>query len=279
MASQALEKKWLCALFVIAVCVFLSCKASKDSADDLLKDAVLSLDEIEGFRVYDDVYSISGEDVIPRHLSEEEKAKKLKQIAQDIEKAISIQEDINYAHFFLGLAYIGLRDQDRAESEFKQDIKSKLPNQSSFQLLSTLLLSSKKYSEVKPVVDDYMRHFPQKIEDAMGILAVTCFFEKDYDCAIKSSLRALSLDNRNADTYLLLAKSYMAVGDFDNASACFNKALEIDPSYSKEVEKYKSLHPSQGSPPGATGRGGPGKLVPRMRSTTGPESGPKKVYP
>lgn len=67
------------------------------------------------------------------------------------------------------------------------------------------------------------------------------YYSKDFTAAEKLCLEMLSKEPKNAEVWMLLAKTYFAAGKYPQAKACFKRVVEIDNSKYKEVNHYLSL--------------------------------------
>ncbi len=63
-----------------------------------------------------------------------------------------------------------------------------------------------------------------------GLKKANEFYQnKDYELAIKECQKAIARDSLNAEAYLMMGKSYKALGKKDSAMTCLKKAYQVQP--------------------------------------------------
>jgi len=130
---------------------------------------------------------------------------------------------------------------DEAKTELLTAIKLDPKYIGAYQNLATLELNQKLYTEsaahwkkvLDLTADTNMAEINQRRELAFFNLGQISYIQKDFVGAIGYFNQAIRIKKDASDTYLLLAKSYMELGENEQAMDKINAALAFDPKYAE----------------------------------------------
>jgi tetratricopeptide (TPR) repeat protein len=144
-------------------------------------------------------------------------------------------------HSQLAEALAAAGQLDQAKAELMAAIGLKEDYVGAYQNLATIEMMQKQFDAAAVhwqkvldlTADSQMQDVNQRRDIAYFNLGTIAYIKKDYVGAVGYFNAALRIRKDASDTYLLLAKSYMALGQNDQAMDKINGALAFDPNYAE----------------------------------------------
>ena len=155
------------------------------------------------------------------------------------DKACELAPDVMNIEIFRALNYMALRNNDKA-LELLLEAMKKYPSQYLILFNIGLLYYQKgNYDAAKEFLSDaYSLHQDAEI---MNALALTFFELKEYENSKNLALKLIAQYPDNINVLLLLAKSFIELGDAQNSIQYLEKIMQIFPEQPEAKELYERI--------------------------------------
>ncbi|WP_018238230.1 adenylate/guanylate cyclase domain-containing protein [Ensifer sp. BR816] len=157
------------------------------------------------------------------------------------QRAVAMDEDEPTAHWALGVAYLWIRELDRAEAEVERGLALS-PNSVEFLLLKAATQTfSGDPSGALETLDTSMQLDPHYPEITLQFLADARFSLGQYAQAIAAIEQRLARNPQSETAYALLASCYGHLGRLEESRQAWKRVLQINPGFS--VERRRRILP------------------------------------
>lgn len=162
-----------------------------------------------------------------------------KQAVPYFQKAIALNPSQNRWLYELALMYYGMHDDqnslkymlEAAEKGYKRD-NEYLEN------LGIAYLNAKRFDEGSAILKEALQRRPSDM-NLLNMLAEAHYDAKKYTEAINYWDQLLALDKENASALYMIGLSYQKKGEKEKGIALCDKAIQMDPSLSKNKQKIE----------------------------------------
>jgi tetratricopeptide (TPR) repeat protein len=160
---------------------------------------------------------------------------KLNEAIVAIQKAIAADPGDAVAYNALGVIYSQQGDYEKAMEQFDQAISLKQPYYKAIYNKFNLLLGGGKMDEAIKLLEGVVEKYPDHADGFIN-LGVLAGRRGEIDKAIGYFDKAIALDSRDFDAYFKKGQLLVVQKRYDEALACFQKVLEIEPRYSPATQ-------------------------------------------
>jgi len=145
---------------------------------------------------------------------------------QLLKRATELDPKNKYAWFFLGSAYLGLRQNDDAIAAFNKQIEINPYDEYAYNALGYAYTQKRNYEQAVVAYNKQIEINPLDQRAHAGLGAMYSEWHK-YDLAAAELEKATSLTPNNADLQVSLGDAYLNLGQDDKALATFDHAVEL----------------------------------------------------
>jgi len=216
---------------------------SKQEARALFLNAVSTLAKIGGIGAFE---APQGQAPFPRYrptnnLTPDQSQQMLDETIRKLIKAFRLDPSLKESHHFLGVAYILANQSNNAIEALTKAIDVIPQKESSYVYLCSVLWSNERFDKAHKVANKFLEKYPDKRLKGLTLIGTTYYHQADYQNAIKTGKKIISIDDQNTAGHLLIANSYYMLGNKDIAENEFRKIIELNPQMAKEVERIKKI--------------------------------------
>ncbi len=167
------------------------------------------------------------------------KKDKYDEALEELKKAISLDDTIYQAHFYMGVAYYEKKQYKEAEAPLLKAISMKEKYAKAYRILAAVYEKSGKKEE--------SAKYTKMAQEAGGKTAIDAYNEGIFafnagktDEAISAFEEAVKLDAKMSDSYYRLGLCYLNKGDNAKATAALEKYIKLSPN-GKDAETAKAI--------------------------------------
>lgn len=131
-------------------------------------------------------------------------------------------------HYYLGLVFSASKKIDLAAIEMEKALSLKEDFEDAWKELCFMQVREKDYDAAQAVAQRFTDAFPDAAS-AWQLHGMVLNMKKDYQKAIKSIHKSLSLDSSNAYSWFELGSAFERNKQIDSAAAAFKKVLKLHP--------------------------------------------------
>jgi tetratricopeptide (TPR) repeat protein len=162
-----------------------------------------------------------------------------KQAVPFFEKAIALQPDNARWMYELGLIYYAIPDDKNSLKYLLMAGEKGLKRDNEYlENLAIAYLNNKQFDKGMDILKESLNRRPSDM-NLLGMMAEACYDAKRYDEAIGYWDQVLGVDKQNASALFMIGMSYQKKGDKQKGMALCDKAIEMDPSLSKNRQKME----------------------------------------
>jgi len=162
-----------------------------------------------------------------------------KQATPYFEKAIALQPDNARWMYELGLIYYAIPDDKNSLKYLLMAGEKGLKRDNEYlENLAIAYLNNKQYDKGMDILKESLSRRPSDM-NLLGMMAEASYDAKKYDDAIGYWDQVLTLDKQNASALYMIGMSYQKKGDKQKGQALCDKAIQMDPSLSKNRQKVE----------------------------------------
>lgn len=160
-----------------------------------------------------------------------------KQAVTYFQKALAIDPNQSYWIYEMALMYYGMHDDQNALKYMLEAGEKGIKRDNEYlENLGVAYLNAKKFKEGLAILNEVLQRRPSDM-NLLNIIAEALYDAKQYDEAINYWDKLLELDKSNASALYMIGLSYQKKGDKQKGMALCDKAIEMDPSLSKNKQK------------------------------------------
>lgn len=160
-----------------------------------------------------------------------------KNAAVYFQKAIAIDPKNARWLYELGLMYYGMHDDQNALKYMLEAGEKGLKRDNEYlENLGIAYLNVKKVDEGLALLGEALQRRPSDV-NLLNMIAEALYDAKKYDLAIQHFDKLLELDNKNASALYMIGVCYQRKGEKEKGMALCDKAIQMDPSLSKNKQK------------------------------------------
>jgi tetratricopeptide (TPR) repeat protein len=162
-----------------------------------------------------------------------------KQAIPFFEKSLALQPDNSRLMYEMGLIYYAIPDDKNSLKYFLMAAEKGYKRDNEFlENLAIAYLNNKEIDKGLDILSESLNRRPSDM-NLLNMIAEANYDAKRYDAAISYWDKILSMDKQNASALYMIGMSYQKKGDKQKGMALCDKAIEMDPSLSKNKRKME----------------------------------------
>jgi tetratricopeptide (TPR) repeat protein len=163
-----------------------------------------------------------------RGLTQLKEKKDPKRSVQYFQRAVEISPEYYESYFMMGMAYLQMKAQVKAETAFRKAIELNPHFLEPYYPLSVLLIAARKHAEAEVLLREALKMDPEGWRWPFE-LARSCANRDDWRSALEYALMARAQPGAPPKVHILLADLYSAIGERAKAIEELEKFAQLEP--------------------------------------------------